>query len=61
MRTNWEVYAREFARAVQLAWGRQVEIGPVEVSEPLSPFERKYAASGHALFEVSVPCASWSR
>lgn len=54
LRSNWEIYTREFARAVRLASGRTAIVGTVSAAEPLSPFERKYAASGHTLYEVSV-------
>ena len=40
---------------VALATASVVGVNPVEAPEPISPFERKYAHSGHALFEVSVP------
>ena len=46
---------REFARAVNLVTGRnpRVEQMPAPV-QPLTPFERKYAASGHALWRLSI-------
>ena len=49
LRTNWRVYAEEFAIAVRLAgWSAALE--QFEPREALTPFERKYAASGHALW-----------
>lgn len=55
LRTNWETYAREFARALELA-GRQSDLRPcpVQPEAALTPFERKYAASGHALWELQA-------
>lgn len=54
LRTNWRLYAEEFARAVQL-W-RDLEARPSiwRPLEPLSAFERKYLLSGHTLFRVVV-------
>lgn len=50
MCTNWGVYADEFAQALRIA-GMTVQRGPLVIAaEPLTPFERKYAASGHALW-----------
>lgn len=53
MRTNWEVYAREWALAAAMAgWcvqGPEPMDGP---GVPTSPFERKYHASGHTLWQV---------
>lgn len=49
MRTNWRVYAAEFAEALGLA-GRYVRCAAFTPDDPLTPFERKYAASGHVLW-----------
>jgi tRNA (guanine-N7-)-methyltransferase len=54
LRTNWEVYAREWARALELA-GRAAapeRLAPPEPDAALTPHERKYAASGHGLWRV---------
>lgn len=51
LRTNWAVYAGEFAAALRIAGvaaGAQAFVPEV----PLTPFERKYRASGHALWRV---------
>ena len=53
LRTNWEVYAREWALALDVA-GRETVVEPL-VSEGLTPFETKYATSGHALWRVLSP------
>jgi tRNA (guanine-N7-)-methyltransferase len=54
LRTNWRIYAVEFAQAAALL-GR---IGAVAElprdAEVLTPFERKYRSSGHARFEVAL-------
>ena len=53
MRTNWRVYADEFARALgQCGWGGVSEAASSPL--PLSPFERKYAASGHVLWRCRM-------
>ena len=54
MRTNWRIYAEEFACALAIGLGQTVKAGELVVSEPLSPFESKYLASGHALYSVSA-------
>lgn len=54
LRTNWEVYAREFAIALQVAGYRDIDCHEFSTSSPLTPFERKYAASGHKLFALEI-------
>jgi tRNA G46 methylase TrmB len=65
LRTNWEIYAREFAAAHSLITGSDGEVrelGPDELSEPISAFERKYRDSGHALWRfIPRPPASARR
>ncbi len=51
-RTNWRIYAAEFAHAVELLTGTAAAIESFEPDRPLTPFERKYAASGHPLYRV---------
>lgn len=48
LRTNWALYAEEFGAALRCA-GWQAETSAVNDAEPLTPFERKYRDSGHAL------------
>lgn len=52
LRTNWRLYAEEFQAA--LAWaGIASEMEAVrDDAPPLTPFERKYRASGHALVRL---------
>lgn len=52
LRTNWQVYAQEFARALSLAVEREVVWDVFHSDEPLSPFERKYRDSGQTLYRV---------
>ncbi|WP_337878042.1 methyltransferase domain-containing protein [Caldimonas sp.] len=54
LRSNWAIYAQEFAHALHLA-GRQALLdmpGPAELADPVSPFERKYRDAGHTLWRV---------
>lgn len=54
LRTNWSVYAEEFAHALSYRLGRphHVETFSLDDREPLTPFEHKYSESGHQLFRV---------
>lgn len=56
MRCNWRIYAEEFALATRLALGTDAKLRQLPESEALSPFERKYRASGHRVYSVSVSC-----
>lgn len=53
-RSNWDVYAEEFALALALACGRPVTADAFEATVPLTPFERKYRDSGQRLYRVVV-------
>jgi tRNA (guanine-N7-)-methyltransferase len=54
LRSNWRVYAQEMCEGLAVA-GREARIDSVAIDEAgLSPFERKYRASGHALWRVSA-------
>lgn len=59
LRTNWHTYAFEFARALELAgWRSEVQPCPGEPAAALTPFERKYAASGHGLWLLQADLRS---
>jgi len=50
LRTNWRVYAEEFTQTMKSA-GRAAQMEALLLVQPsLTPFEHKYAASGHALW-----------
>lgn len=54
LRTNWRVYAEEFALALGVT-GHEATIRPVEIAGAhASPFEAKYAASGHAIYALEA-------
>jgi len=61
LRTNWRIYAEEFARAMAIAErsARLEALPNAQIS--LTPFERKYAASGHALWRCVVPAQASGR
>ena len=58
LRTNWAVYAEEFAAALALWCALDVTVEAWRPDAPASAFERKYLASGHALYRVVIdlPC-----
>ena len=56
LRTNWRVYAEEFAEALRLA-RRETHLEEFAADELLTPFERKYADSRHALWRCVVDVA----
>jgi tRNA (guanine-N7-)-methyltransferase len=56
LRTNWEIYAQEFALALQQS-GISAQVQALVVQEDeaaLTRFEAKYHASGHALWRVAA-------
>jgi len=55
LRCNWEIYALEFAQAVNTATGAAVRIKKFLPESGISPFEQKYLERGQSLFSVFVP------
>ncbi|MDR0440527.1 MAG: methyltransferase domain-containing protein [Candidatus Accumulibacter sp.] len=53
-RSNWRIYVEEFCFAVGALSGREARCETFIPASPLSPFERKYHASGHALYRAVV-------
>ena len=53
-RSNWAIYAQEMARAITLVAGVPANVERYAPEAALTPFERKYLASGHALYRVRV-------
>lgn len=49
-RSNWPIYVAEFAAALSIASGVRAEAEPFETLSPITPFEKKYRDSGHALW-----------
>ena len=56
-RSNWRIYIEEMAQALTLLTGQPVIAEPYETDDPMTPFEKKYLASGHELWRcrVSLP------
>ncbi len=57
MRTNWEIYAREFAAAAEIAarllhLPSEISFSRYEPEIPETAFEKKYLESGHFLWRV---------
>ena len=52
MRTNWKIYAQEFALALEIILSQQVMVNKLQIKDPFTPFERKYLDSKHSLYEV---------
>jgi tRNA (guanine-N7-)-methyltransferase len=55
LRCNWEIYAREFVAAVEMAACRDVCLTEGVDSVITTPFESKYRNSGQTLYCVVVP------
>ena len=54
-RSNWRIYVEELAFAITFLTGKAAAVEPwVPPGEPLTPFERKYLASGHGLYRLLV-------
>jgi len=53
-RSNWQIYVEEFCFAVEALTGRAAACTPHLAESPLTPFERKYRDSGHALWRTVV-------
>ena len=51
-RSNWRIYIEEFSLALGLLTGMTPHVEPWEPEEVLTPFERKYLASGQALYRL---------
>ena len=45
LRSNWDIYVKEFARSLELA-GHKCDVELYESDTAITPFERKYWASG---------------
>jgi len=60
MRCNWKPYADEFSFALNRLTGSALKPSQLVSKVPVSPFEKKYRASGHTLFSVVLPDQSSS-
>lgn len=55
LRCNWEIYALEFAQAVNFACTANVKVKNIHTENGISPFEHKYLKRGQKLYRVKVP------
>lgn len=53
-RSNWRIYIEEMALALNLLSGQTVLAESWQTAEPITPFEKKYLASGHELWRCRV-------
>ncbi|WP_094752759.1 tRNA (guanine(46)-N(7))-methyltransferase TrmB [Psychromonas sp. CD1] len=53
LRSNWFTYIKEFARALELA-GQSSQIQEYQAAKAITPFERKYWASGQASLQLKA-------
>ena len=54
LRTNWKVYLDEFKTSLEHLGYDQISYQQVKTQQAISPFEKKYAAANHELFELEV-------
>lgn len=53
-RTNWQLYVVEMQQALKFM-GVAADLQPLlAIEQPLTPFERKYASSGHDLWQLTA-------
>ena len=52
LRTNWRIYAQEFAQAIFFLTDQEWSVDRVQVEQPITPHERKYLHSDHELYQV---------
>lgn len=53
-RSNWRIYVEEFAFALGRVLGRELVCESIVSGDAVSPFERKYRASGQALYRCAI-------
>uniref|UniRef100_Q47C16 tRNA (guanine(46)-N(7))-methyltransferase n=1 Tax=Dechloromonas aromatica (strain RCB) TaxID=159087 RepID=Q47C16_DECAR len=53
-RSNWRIYIEEMALALSLLTGQVVLAEPYVTDDPITPFEKKYLASGHQLWRCRI-------
>ena len=53
-RSNWRIYIEEMALALGWLSGQTVAAEPWRTDAPMTPFEKKYLASGHELWRCRV-------
>lgn len=56
-RSNWPIYIDECAAALRQLGVPDIEVEPFTPTVPITPFEKKYLASGHALWRCRSHCS----
>lgn len=56
-RSNWRIYVEEWAAALNHVTGSEAKAEPYSTAVPITPFERKYLASGHTLWRCRAVLA----
>lgn len=54
VRSNWRIYIEEMALALGWLSGQPVSVEDYATESPMTPFEKKYLASGHGLWRCRV-------
>lgn len=54
LRSNWSLYLEEFAFAWEAVTGKQSDIKQISAEFPMTLFEKKYAESGQAVYELEL-------
>lgn len=57
LRSNWDIYINEFARALTVA-GQESKVEPYKAESAITPFERKYWASGQSSLRLTCSLGS---
>lgn len=52
LRSNWDIYIKEFSRSLCLA-GKESNVEPYQAESAITPFERKYWASGQSSLRLT--------
>jgi tRNA G46 methylase TrmB len=53
-RSNWHIYIQECAQTLHRLGAGSIEVERLEALVPITPFERKYLASGHSLWRCTA-------
>jgi len=60
LRSNWEIYLKEFACALEIATGESWPVRSVTACRFETAFDRKYRLSGQTLFELIADAGSFT-
>lgn len=54
LRSDWEVYLKEFSQAVFILTGETFPVRQLSVEDAFTPYERKYHMSGYPVFGLEI-------